>query len=110
MAKFTCIPPVKGTNAEVSGVEAFYYDKNEYGKLSLNFSEILVKDQLEVFKNRGKVKTASFYMLKNVNCPAVVLELGFLTNENDKSILTDQEQQKVISKYIHKSLMEIRKS
>ena len=96
------------SNAEVRGVEAFYYDKNDFEKQSLSFSEILVKDQLEIFKNRGKVKIASFYMLKNVNCPAVVLELGFITNENDREILTNQEQQKIISKSIHKSLMEIR--
>ena len=97
-------------DTEVSGVEAFYYDKNEYEKQSLSFSEILVKNQLQIFTNRGKVKTAGFFMLKNVNCPAVVLELGFLTNEKDKSILTDEAYQKTISKSIYQSLMEIRKS
>ncbi|WP_431135205.1 N-acetylmuramoyl-L-alanine amidase [Psychroserpens mesophilus] len=97
-------------NTEASGVEAFYYEKNEYHKQSMSFSEILVKNQLQTFSNRGKVKKAGFYILKNVNCPAVVLELGFLTNENDRSILTNHDYQKTISKAIHKSLIDIRKT
>lgn len=96
------------SNPKVSGVEAFYYDKNEYEKQSLSFSEILVKNQIQIFASKGKVKTAGFYMLKNVNCPAVVLELGFLTNENDRTILSNDEHQKTISKSIYESLMEIR--
>ncbi len=95
-------------NAEVNGVEAYYYDKNEYDKQSFNFGEILVKNQLQLFSKRGTVKKASFFVLKNVNCPAIVLELGFLTNEKDKAILTNELNQKSIASSIYESLIKIR--
>ncbi|WP_052172577.1 N-acetylmuramoyl-L-alanine amidase [Psychroserpens jangbogonensis] len=94
-------------NPDASGVEAFYYDKNEFDKQSLDFGQILVKNQLQLFSSRGKVKKASFYMLKNVNCPAVILELGFLSNEKDNAILTNEVHQKSIAKSIHESLLKI---
>ncbi|MEH6535735.1 MAG: N-acetylmuramoyl-L-alanine amidase [Psychroserpens sp.] len=97
------------SNTEANGVEAFYYDKNEYDKQSFNFSEILVKNQLQLFSKRGTVKKAGFYVLKNVNCPAVVLELGFLSNAKDKAILVNEMNQKTIAISIYESLMKIRR-
>ncbi|MCD2259904.1 N-acetylmuramoyl-L-alanine amidase [Psychroserpens luteolus] len=91
-----------------NGVEAFYYSKNEYEKKSYDYSEILIKNQLKSFSDRGVVKQASFYILKNSNCPAVLLELGFITNERDRAILTDKNHQKIIAKSIYKSLEDIR--
>ncbi|MEM5564486.1 N-acetylmuramoyl-L-alanine amidase [Psychroserpens sp. AS72] len=94
-------------NKSVSGVEAYYNSINEHNKLSLNYAEILVEHQLDRFSNRG-VKTASLYILKNTTVPGIVLELGFLTNENDRAVLTDKEKQLEIAKSLYESLLEIR--
>lgn len=36
--------------------------------------------------NRG-VKQAAFYILRNVNCPSILVEMGFLSNERDEAKL-----------------------
>ncbi|WCO00668.1 N-acetylmuramoyl-L-alanine amidase [Psychroserpens ponticola] len=95
-------------DTSVGGVEAYYYDKNNYGKKSHDYSKILLQNQLHLFSSKRKIKQAGFYILKNVNCPAVLLELGFITNEKDKAILTNGENQKAIAKSLFKSLLEIR--
>ncbi|WP_418513909.1 N-acetylmuramoyl-L-alanine amidase family protein [Corallibacter sp.] len=77
----------------VNGVEAYYYDHNEFNEKSRNYSQILLENQLDKFSNRG-VKRAGFFMIKNINCPDIVLELGFMTNERDRAILTSKRHQK----------------
>ena len=47
----------------------------------------MVKSSGEI-KSRG-VKTAHFYVLKWMNVPSVLLELGFITNKKDYNILKD---------------------
>lgn len=91
----------------ISGVEAYYDSNNEHNDLSLNYAEILVEHQLGHFSNRG-VKTASLYLLKNTTVPGIVLELGFLTNENDRKMLTNTAQQIKIAESIYDGLLEIR--
>lgn len=42
--------------------------------------------------NRG-VKTADFYVLRKTDMPAVLVELAFLSNDYDESLLTDPARQ-----------------
>lgn len=95
-------------NSEVNGVEAFYYHKNDHQEHSYQYSKILIENQLNQFSDRGEIKTAGFYLLKNSECPAVVLELGFITNEKDKAVLTNENNQEKIAKSLHESLLKIR--
>ncbi|WP_040278104.1 N-acetylmuramoyl-L-alanine amidase [Psychroserpens damuponensis] len=94
-------------NKSINGVEAYYDSNNEHHDLSLNYAEILVEHQLELFESRG-VKRASFFLLKNTTVPGLVLEIGFLTNEGDRVVLTDKEKQIEIAKSLYEGLLEIR--
>ena len=43
-----------------------------------------------------EIKNANFFMLKKSEVPAVIIELGYITNESDRKQLTeDQEQDKI---------------
>lgn len=95
-------------NAATNGVEAFYSDQSEHREKSHMYSKILVEDQLTHFSVRGEIKTADFYILKNVEIPAVILELGFITNEQDKATLTSASAQDKIAKSLYDSLLKIR--
>lgn len=50
-------------------------------------------------RNRG-VKTANFYVLRQTDMPAVLLELGFLTNSADRERLTSITWQHDVSKAV----------
>jgi N-acetylmuramoyl-L-alanine amidase len=45
-------------------------------------------DELGIFKNRG-IKEANFAMIRKPKCPAVLLEMGFMTNLEDARKLLD---------------------
>jgi N-acetylmuramoyl-L-alanine amidase len=45
-------------------------------------------------------KEARFYMLTHSRCPAVLIELGFLSNTQDREFLTDPENQTDIAAVI----------
>ena len=53
---------------------------------------------------KGKVLTANYTMLKNSNCPAVILELGYITNSKDFTHLTSETSQKQIAENLYSFL------
>lgn len=56
--------------------------------------------------NRG-VKTARFTVVHNNTVPAVLIELGFLSNGNDHAKLTDLEFQENAAKTIYETLLQV---
>ena len=84
-------------NKEENGIETVVSDKNNF----LEKSTFHAENMLENFKGgdfeiRG-VKNHNLHMLRNSNCPAIMIELGFLSNENDRKYLTDQNEQEKIA-------------
>jgi len=67
----------------------------------------------EVSKNtpfyvRG-IKQAAFYVLRGTYCPAVLVEVGFMTNKKDKKNLDSESVQKQVAKSIYKGIIEYEK-
>lgn len=94
----------KSTDVTNAGVEAFYYNKGKYKDASHDFSKLLVSEQLEGTPERGRVKTANFYLLRQIDCPAALLELGFLSNPNDESRLRSANGQLEVVNAIYDAL------
>jgi N-acetylmuramoyl-L-alanine amidase len=92
-----------------SGVELFVskesksYDTSN--QIAKNLNEILSKNN--TLKTTG-VKNANFYILKKSEAPSVIIELGYLTNENDQKYLTDQKEQDRIAESIIEFISELK--
>ena len=56
----------------------------------------------------GKVQDANFMILRKTYCPAVLLEIGYLSNDNDLNYISNQNGQKEIAKKIHDYLKTIK--
>lgn len=88
-------------NKDKSGVELFVSkDSQSYEKsneIANSLNEKLVKNHN--FKV-SEIKNAPFFILKKSNAPAIVLELGYLSNDGDKKYLTDENQQIKIAESI----------
>jgi N-acetylmuramoyl-L-alanine amidase len=88
-------------NHEKSGVEFYVSDKSPFFEKS---NEIASKLNLALAKNNSlkvsDTKTAPFHIIKKSEAPAVIVELGYLSNDNDKKYLTDDEEQNEIAKNI----------
>lgn len=88
-------------NVSASGIEAFVYEDNKNYESSKEHAEhLLASLSTETLKSRG-VKNAPFFILKKSNSPAVTLELGFLSNENDKKYITSEQGQNEIASKIY---------
>ncbi|MBP2653606.1 MAG: amiC 1 [Firmicutes bacterium] len=81
-------------NPKVSGTGTYYYLKSSYDKLlAQSIQDSLVS--ADGLNDRG-IYAANFYVLKHTLMPAVLIELGFLSNPNEeKQLNTPQFQQKL---------------
>jgi N-acetylmuramoyl-L-alanine amidase len=74
-----------------SGAQAFYNPNSEKSKLIAG----LIQEELKrVLKNTNRTAGAgNYYVLKNSTMPAVLVEVGFLSNPREAQLLTDNEYQ-----------------
>lgn len=78
--------------------------QNIHWKQSLNFADYVQKELGTTTKqpNRG-VKQAGFLVLWRTTVPSVLIETGFLSNENDRKILISEEGKNSIAYAIFKA-------
>ena len=92
------------SKTDTSGIEAYVSENNSHHEASKEQArkliEAIANDKLQ---SRG-VKQANFTILKKSNCPAISLELGFISNENDRKYITSEEGQNEIAANIIKSI------
>jgi len=94
-------------NPQASGMELYVGKDNPQKTKSLEYAEKLsAKLQKNHAINMRPAKEAPFYVLKNSNAPAVMLELGFLTNERDRNYLTSEKEQDKIARTISEFIRE----
>jgi N-acetylmuramoyl-L-alanine amidase len=88
-------------NTGASGIEAIISEQNPKFEESKVWSDKFVKElrALNGVKMNG-VMTADFYVLSKNSIPAVLLELGYLSNKTDNTYLSDQKNQELISQSI----------
>ena len=80
-------------DSTVSGTEAYYYHTG-----SKSFAKILQGKVVEAtgFKDRG-VKNNDFFVVKYTDMPAVLLEIGYLTNPEEELLMIDDNFQNKIA-------------
>lgn len=96
-------------NKEASGVELYISPKNVSYDVAKNIAEDLNARLItnHNLKSRG-VKDANFMILRETTHPSITVELGFLSNENDRSYLTNDEQQEKIAATILEAISELK--
>ena len=90
------------SNPAAHGMETYYYDGSYRGQRLAT----LLNEELAVaggLFNRG-VKTANFYVIKHTNVPASLIELGFITNYQEESLLADDAYQDKLALAITKAI------
>ena len=94
-------------SASVKGAQVFYYEKSEKGKILANkIQGSLVKELAGGDKGRVEKANDNYYLILNVNCPAVIVECGFLSNEAESKLLGDSVYQDKITKAITDGIRE----
>ena len=93
-------------NPNEKGVYAFISSQNGFYEKSLEKANQLIENISNNNLTKGGVKDANLYIIKNSKCPAVLLEVGYLSNANDKAYITSESGKDEIAKNILKLLRE----
>jgi len=98
------------TNTSVNGVENLYYpseldpnDNRDNKKLAQVFQSEMTK-YLGAF-NRGIVARDKLYVIRETKMPAVLVEMGFLTNKEEEDKLATSEYRKMVAESIYQSIL-----
>ena len=92
-------------NTKWSGAQVFYDDINEKNiDIANNFQKYFNK---YLNSDRKVSEINNLYMYKNINIPGVLLELGFISNSNDRKNLLNDKYKNHIVKVISNCLIDI---
>jgi len=84
----------------VSGPQVFYYSGSKKGEELAREIQSKLVELLEPSKIRNEKANDSYYLLKNVSCPVVIVECGFLSNWNEATLLCDETYQEKIARAV----------
>lgn len=89
-------------NPKVRGTETYYYNS-----FSSDLAKVVHRHLVAAtgFPDR-KVKQEAFYVIKNTRMPAVLTEIGFLTNAEDNKKMTDPNFRKKVAKALAAAIRE----
>ncbi|MDD4599607.1 N-acetylmuramoyl-L-alanine amidase LytC [bioreactor metagenome] len=77
-------------NPDARGTETFHYYGSSAGRKLATCIQKQIVSSLPVV-DRG-VKEAGFYVLKNTDMPSVLVELAFISNEDDEKLLINNKR------------------
>lgn len=92
--------------ASVSGPQVFYYITSEKGKQIAETLQNCLVEELKPTKSRAAKSNDNYYLLKNVSCPIVIVECGFLSNWEEAELLCTETYQKKVADTIAKGIAE----
>lgn len=78
-------------NKRARGTETFAYRGSVEGRKLASCIQKQLLDSIDTI-DRG-VKEAGFYVLKHTNCPAALVEVAFIDNEEDENILLTKKDE-----------------
>ena len=83
------------------GLQVWYGTKNETSKALAEAVQSEIKATLQPENERAvKAATSAIFLLSNLDCPAILVECGFLSNPEEAERLQDEEYQNALAKEI----------
>lgn len=97
----------KFPESKYNGLQVFYSSKNRYSESLALMVQSYNKSCLEPTNTREvKRSNSSIYLLEAVDCPAILIECGFMSNPDDLEKLSDNNYQNALSCVIANSIIE----
>lgn len=86
-----------GKDEALNGTEIYISDDNKEKEKS---REHALEMKTAFKEQNAEVKKSNFFLLRNVNHPSVFLEIGYLSNNKDRTLMTTEEGQTQIAENI----------
>ncbi len=99
------------SDSSESGTQILYGNKNEQSVVLAKVIHETIKQSLQP-DNRREIKegNSDIFILNNIEIPTVLIECGFLTNEQETEKLVDPEYQRLLSYIIYEGYIEYKNS
>jgi len=94
--------PKKSAN----GAQVFYYKKSEHGKALAECIQNKIKEFADPKNERVPKPNGEYYILKNTKAASVIVECGFLSNDEENKKLNSEEYQQKIAWAIYMGVLE----
>lgn len=88
----------------VKGAQVFYYATSEKSKLLAQTLQEQLKE-LDPDNKREAKGNDSYFLLKKTSKPIVIVECGFLSNQEEAAKLSDEVYQEKLAFHIHMGIM-----
>lgn len=73
------------TSASATGVETWYYTGSSTGQALADPVNTAIAN-LGIYSNRGLKQSSELAVLRHTTCPAILIELGFISNDSDNRV------------------------
>ena len=85
-------------NNEDSGIDCIVAKESNYKDQSETIGKLLIGElsQLNGINTKTSLKEANLMVLKESNCPALLLNLGYISNSNDLNFISNKHNQSLI--------------
>ena len=90
----------------IHGAQVFYYEDSVEGKKLAEILQRHLVEGLDKTNHRQAKGNKTYYMLKKTEATFVIVECGFLSNDREASLLTDEKYQKKVAKAICSGTLE----
>jgi N-acetylmuramoyl-L-alanine amidase len=90
--------------SSVSGGQVFYYPSSQQGKILAQAIQNSFKQNLP--PNRREIMPGEYYVLVQSKVPAVVVEMGFLSNPGESGLLAKPDYQEKLAKVICQGIIQ----
>lgn len=86
------------------GAQSFYHEKYIENKIAAEFIQEELVENLENTNRKAK-SISHIYLLKQVKKPGALVEVGFLSNPNERELLMQDDYQEKVAISIYKGIM-----
>ncbi len=87
-------------SAGTRGAQVFYHTSSEKGKRLAGILQQTIREAVGDDNHRVEKANDSYYMLRKVSCPLVIVECGFLSNPEEEALLKEEKYQKKMAEGI----------
>ena len=94
------------TEEYVKGAQVFYHSQSLEGKKLAELLQTQIVSTINDGNHRKAKSNSSYYMLKHTECPLVIVECGFLSNNEEATKLTEDDYQDKMALGILQGIMQ----
>jgi len=94
------------SNPEAGGITTYISDQNTQAAKARALATAVQQEVIKQVKLQDrKVKSSNFYVVKNTTMPAILIELGFMSNPTEEKLISSSDFQKKAAMGIYRGIL-----